>query len=110
MRGQMFRLRTQMMLEGDNGDDDVVLIDGHTGSMCACNGSAAAMLELLKGGASEAALAAELTHRFAISATRAGEDARGFLQSLSAMGAIETVDAEALPSPGPSGDTELQPA
>lgn len=110
MQEQVFRLRTKMMLERGSGGDEVVLIDGHTGSMCACNASAAAMLMLLECGASESALAVELTRRFAISANRADEDARHFLQSLSAMGTIEIIDSNELSSKRLSGDTDLQPA
>ena len=110
MREQVFRLRKQMMLEGDSGAEGMVLIDGHTGSMCACNSSAGAMLGLLKDGAGQGALVRVLMQMFAISEDRASDDARGFLQSLSAMGAIESVDSleESLPHRG--GHTELQPA
>jgi len=110
MQEQVFRLRKQMMLEGDSAAEEVVLIDGHTGSMCACNSSAGVMLGLLKDGASQAELARVLMQTFAISKDRAGDDARGFLQSLSAMGAIETVDTEQESLPDWGADTVTQPA
>lgn len=110
MQEQEFRLRKQMMLEGESGGEGVVLIDGHTGSMCACNSSAGVMLGLLKDGASQAELARVLTRTFAISEDRASDDARGFLQSLSTMGSIETVDTEVESLPDWGGDTVLQPA
>ncbi len=109
MQGRVFKLKKQMTLEGDPGGDSVVLIDGHTGSMCACNSSAGVMLERLKDGASHAELARELARRFEISDDRASMDARGFLQSLSAMGAIEIVIAEEQSLPDWSDDSVSQP-
>lgn len=109
MQKRVFKLKKQMMLEGDTRGDGVVLIDGHTGSMCACNSSAGVMLELLMRSASQADLACELTRRFGISDDRASIDARGFLQSLSAMGAIEIAATEEQSSPGWDGDTVSQP-
>jgi len=94
MQERVFKLKQQMMLEGNAGADGRVLIDGHTGSMCACNPAAGVMLELLKGSVSQAQLRRELRRRFGISKDRASTDVQEFLQSLSAMGAIEMVAGE----------------
>ena len=89
MQERIYKLKKQMMLEDDV--DGVVLIDGHTGSMCACNSSAKAMLVLLKNNASQTQLTSGLKHEFEIPNDQASKDVQAFLQSLSAMGAIETV-------------------
>jgi hypothetical protein len=41
MTGSKFRLRSHMILEGDVDGEGLILIDGHSGAMCACNSSAA---------------------------------------------------------------------
>jgi|GEM_PF-3028748 len=100
MQERVFRLKQQMMLEGDTDTDGMVLIDGHTGSMCACNPAAGVMLVLLNASVSQSQLSRELRRRFGISKDRAAMDVQEFLQSLSAMGAIEMVAAQtrSLPS------------
>lgn len=98
MTSTTFRLRSHMVIEGDASEDDQILIDGHTGAMCACNPAASLLLERLREGASRDQLADALARRFTISDEAARRDARHFLDSLSALAAIEVVDAQADPA------------
>lgn len=109
MQQQVFRLKKQMMLEGESGAEALVLIDGHTGSMCVCNTSAGAIVGLLRDGATQAELSHALALRFEIPSDRASRDARGFLQALSAMGAIEVVlvGDRTLPEWGGNAESQL---
>jgi hypothetical protein len=95
-----------MMVEGDAREEDPILIDGHTGAMCACNAAAAVLLARLRQGATRDALADALVEHFQVSGEAAKRDVRDFLDALSALAAIEIVDACAA-----SGDArEAEPA
>jgi len=95
MSTNSFRLRSHMMVEGDSDPEDRILIDGHTGAMCACNAAAGVLLERLRQGASRDELADVLEQHFQISQETAKRDARDFLDSLSALAAIEILDTPA---------------
>jgi hypothetical protein len=92
MSDTIFRMRSHFMLEGGSGQDDPILIDGHTGAMWSCNGTAAPLLESLRDGADRDGLAAHLVARFGIPRDAAHRDVREFLDGLSAIAAIEIVD------------------
>lgn len=89
MTEHVYRLREQMKLEPNDGERDCVLIDAHTGAMCTCNASARILLEILQDGASEQELEAALVQSFGVAEQDATHDTRSFLQSMSAMGAVE---------------------
>lgn len=93
MSSNTFRLRSHMMVEGDSQPEDRILIDGHTGAMCACNPAAGLLLDRLRHGASRDALAEIIVQHFQVSSDIAKRDARDFLDSLSALAAIEILDA-----------------
>lgn len=103
MSETVFRLRPHLMIEGDDEQADPILIDGHSGAMWSCNGSATQLLECLRDGADRDRLAALLVDRFRIPCDSAQRDARAFLDGLSAIAAIEIVDdAEDVPAPSPA--------
>ena len=81
-----------MMLEGDRELDELILIDGHSGAMCACNTTACILLNHLLEGASCEGLAAVLSDQFGLPAETAKRDVRDFLDGLSALAAIEVTD------------------
>jgi hypothetical protein len=83
-----------MMLEGDRELDELILIDGHSGAMCACNTAAGILLNHLREGASCEDLAAVLSDQFGLLAETAKRDVRDFLDGLSALAAIEVTDVQ----------------
>lgn len=89
MTEHVYRLREQMKIESNDGEHDCILIDAHTGAMCTCNASATILLEILQDGAKEEELEAALVQSFGVPAQSAKQDTKTFLQSLSAMGAME---------------------
>lgn len=89
MTEPVYRLREQMKLEPNDGEQDCILIDAHTGAMCTCNASAMVLLEILRDGATEQELEVALVQSFSVEEHDAKEDAKAFLQSLTAMGAVE---------------------
>ncbi len=98
MKANTFRLRGHMILEGDMDGEELILIDGHSGAMCACNTTAALLLERLREGARCDELAADLRERYGLEADAARRDVRDFLDRLSALAGIEVLDASAKPS------------
>ncbi len=98
MKANTFRLRSHMILEGDMDGEELILIDGHSGAMCACNATAALLLEGLREGARCDELAADLCERYGLEADAARRDVRDFLDRLSALAGIEVLDASAEPS------------
>ncbi len=98
MKASTFRLRGHMILEGDTDGEELILIDGHSGAMCACNSTAALLLERLREGARCDELAADLRERYGLEADAARRDVRDFLDRLSALAGIEVLDASAEPS------------
>ncbi len=98
MKASTFRLRGHMILEGDMDGEELILIDGHSGAMCACNTTAALLLERLREGARCDELAAGLRERYGLEADAARRDVRDFLDRLSALAGIEVLDASAEPS------------
>jgi hypothetical protein len=86
-----------MILEGDVDGEGLILIDGHSGAMCACNTSAALLLERLREGAGCDELTADLCERYGLEADAARRDVRDFLDRLSALAGIEILDACAEP-------------
>jgi hypothetical protein len=97
MKASKFRLRSHMILEGDVDGEGLILIDGHSGAMCACNASAALLLVRLRQGARCDELTADLCQRYGLEADAARRDARDFLDRLSALAGIEILDACAEP-------------
>jgi len=97
-----------MILEGDMDGEELILIDGHSGAMCACNTTAALLLERLREGARCDELAADLRERYGLEADAARRDVRDFLDRLSALAGIEVLDASAEPSI--VADTGLAPS
>ena len=108
MKASTFRLRGHMILEGDMDGEELILIDGHSGAMCACNTTAALLLERLREGARCDELAADLRERYGLEADAARRDVRDFLDRLSALAGIEVLDASAEPSI--VADTGLAPS
>jgi len=98
MKASTFRLRSHMILEGDVDGGELILIDGHSGTMCACNATAALLLERLREGARCDDLAADLRERYGLEADAARWDVRDFLDRLSALAGIEVLDVSAEPS------------
>ncbi len=94
MTTNTFRLRSHMMLEGGRELDELILIDGHSGAMCACNTAAGILLNHLREGASCEDLAAVLSDQFGLLAETAKRDVRDFLDGLSALAAIEVTDVQ----------------
>jgi len=107
MKASTFRLRSHMILEGDVNAEELILIDGHSGAMCACNTTAALLLERLREGARCDELAADLRGRYGLEADAARRDVRDFLDRLSALACIEVLDASA--EPRIAADTGLVP-
>jgi len=97
-----------MILEGGVDGEELILIDGHSGAMCACNATAALLLERLRGGARCDELAADLRERYGLEADAARRDVRDFLDRLSALAGIEVLDASAKPTI--AADTGLVPS
>jgi hypothetical protein len=94
-----------MTLEGDPEGDELILIDGHTGAMCACNASAALLLDRLREGATRDELAGLLSERYGLDTDTAKRDVRDFLDRLSALAGIEILDA--IPGSGAHAVTGL---
>ena len=107
MKASTFRLRSHMILEGDVDGKELILIDGHSGAMCACNSTAAVLLERLREGARCDELAADLCERYGLETDVARRDVRDFLDGLSALAGIEILDASAEPTF--AADTGLVP-
>jgi len=89
MNNDRFVLRAHILIENDRACDDVILIDGHTGTVCASNASAGALILSLRAGATFEALVGALLARFDVTAARARRDVARFLDNLSALGLVE---------------------
>jgi len=89
MSDNRIAFRPNLMIEQDQHTEEVVLIDGHTGTMCACNVTAAALLGRLREGTTDQELIETLLAQFEVSESAAVHDVKRFLSSLSKMGFIE---------------------
>jgi len=85
----VYWLRDQMKIEPNEGEQDCILIDAHTGAMCTCNASATILLQRLRDGATAQELVEVMVQSFEIAEDVATADTKSFLQSLNAMGAVE---------------------
>ena len=86
------------MIEHDDQTGEVILIDGQSGAMCASNETAAVLLLRLQAGASLEALADGLVEAFDVPDVAARRDTVAFVNSLSAMGFVETPGGDAAPA------------
>lgn len=89
MACEIFTLRSHILIESDQGSNDVILIDGHTGTVCASNATAGTLIMNLRVGATLQALVDALVAQFEVTTERAHKDVERFLDHLSAMGMIE---------------------
>jgi hypothetical protein len=85
---QQFTLRPWVSLEPGQEENEWVLIDNHSGTICTCNDSAGVLLAALKKGASCDQLAYALASHFNVPVTNARQDALLFIQQLSGMGLV----------------------
>lgn len=93
MDGSRFALRPHVLIEQDPLSDDVILIDGHTGTMCSCNATAAVLLLQLEEGVTQEELVETLLAAFFVIKAAAQRDVGRFLESLSVMGIVEQDEA-----------------
>ena len=83
---RQYALSSHVLLEREDGSDDVIVIDGRTGVICTTNLAASLLLQDLKEGACGASdLIGKLVARFRIPEENAREDVRDFLAQLNAM-------------------------
>ncbi len=88
MNGQKFLLKPWMTLEGGQGEEHL-LIDNHTGVICACNDTAWVLLGLLKEGATLNHLTEALCADYELAEIDARRDSLGLIHRLSALGCID---------------------
>ena len=98
MSADRFALRPHIMIEHDEQTGEVILIDGQTGAMCASNETAASLLLRLQAGASLEALADGLVEGFDVTDVAARRDTVAFVNSLSAMGFVESPRGDTAPA------------
>jgi len=94
MSDNRYRLKAQIALEADGSHEQLVVVDGRTGSMWISNDSARPLLEQLRRGASEINLVDVLVSRFSLEHRRAVRDVRHFLGALSAMDVVDVLLSE----------------
>ncbi len=91
MNGQTFLLKPWMVLEGGQGDNHL-LIDNHSGVICACNDTAWILLGLLKDGATLGHLCQALCDDYDLNEVEARRDSLSFIHQLSALGCVDELD------------------
>lgn len=89
MSSGRFALRSHVLIERDHQAEDVILVDGHTGTICSCNATAAVLLLQLESNATQEEMAMALLTEFDVTEAVARRDAGRFLESLSSMGIVE---------------------
>ena len=94
MSSSRFVLRSHVLIERNHQTEDVTLVDGHTGTICSCNATAAVLLHQLEGEATQEEMATALLTEFDVSEAAARRDVGRFLESLSSMGIVELREEE----------------
>ena len=89
MSSGRFVLRSHVLIERNPQTEDVTLVDGHTGTICSCNATAAVLLLQLEGDATQEEMAVALQTEFDVTDAVARRDVGRFLESLSSMGIVE---------------------
>ena len=90
MQEARLALKSHVLLERDSDEDDVVLIDSHSGRMSACNETASAVIVQLESGSTVARLVETLMTRFMVTDDVATRDVNAVLDVLAAEGLLET--------------------
>jgi len=88
MSQRQYALKPRVALEGNAGEE-CVLVDTHSATLCACNGSAWIILNALKDGATTEKMVALIASAFAVDEDEARRDALDFIYRLTAMGLID---------------------
>ena len=88
MSQRQYALKPRVALEG-SADEECVLVDTHSATLCACNESAWIILSELKEGATTEELVALVASVFAVDEDDARRDALDFIHRLTAMGLID---------------------
>jgi len=89
MSGRNYALNSRVALEGDGENEDYVLVDTHTATLCACNDAAWRILFALRGGASVDELVGLIETEFEVESSAAKADVLDFIGRLSAMGLVD---------------------
>jgi gamma-glutamyl phosphate reductase len=83
-------LKPHVLVERDGEDEDVVLIDSHTGRMSACNETASVLVLKLQGGSTVSGLVEALTTQFKVEGDVASRDVHAVLDALSYAEMLDT--------------------
>lgn len=89
MSQRKYALHQRVTLEGDGENEEHVLVDTHTASLCACNDSAWRILFALRSGASVEELVEQIETEYEVDGATAKSDVLDFISRLSAMGLID---------------------
>jgi hypothetical protein len=89
MSAPKYALHRRVALEGDGKNEEYVLVDTHSATLCACNDSAWRILFALRSGASVEELVAQIEAEYDVETTTARRDVLDFISRLNAMGLID---------------------
>lgn len=91
MAKEKLKLNSRVRLEAGSGDDDGVLFDTHSASICACNGTAWVILSELRDGATLDELGRSVAAHFEVDEVAARQDAAELVARLSKMDLLDVV-------------------
>jgi gamma-glutamyl phosphate reductase len=83
-------LKPHVLLERDGDEDDIVLIDSHTGRMSACNETASLVVAELQRGSTVARLVEAVMSRYKVADEVATRDVNAVLDVLTYEGLLDT--------------------
>jgi hypothetical protein len=92
MQDTRLALKSEIIVERDSDEDDIVLVDSHSGRMCVCNETGSAVVAVLRNGSTMNGLVDMLITKFAVDDEVATRDVNAFLDLLSAEGMLETLE------------------
>ena len=88
MSESKLKLNDRATVEGNGVDEDYVLVDTHSATLCACNETAWRLLDTLKSGATISELTARLTEIYEVEEETAKTHVVEFVSRLGVMGLI----------------------
>lgn len=89
MSERKLKLSRRASVEGNGVDEDYVLVDTHSATLCACNETAWRLLDTLQAGATIGELTARLTEAYEVEEETAKAHVVEFVSRLGVMGLID---------------------
>lgn len=89
MSERRLKLNRRAQVEGNGVDEDYVLVDTHSATLCACNETAWRLLDTLKSGATIGELTSRLTEAYEVEEETAKAHVVEFVSRLGVMGLID---------------------